>query len=132
LSLNWGTFPSYRFEKDSRVAPGDHRDLPTICGKNSDVKNSPEPIEVDRLVLRTMPVDSLKAQISGGRAAVFANALRTTRSTLSTLPASLPSQASTIAIRNDARFLVELFDFPHPIAVIPAIEKQNVATPDGM
>jgi hypothetical protein len=47
------------------------------------------------------------------------------------LPASLPSQDSTTAVRNDARFLVESFDFPRPIAVIPAVEKQDVTTPDG-
>ena len=37
--------------------------------------------KVDRLLLKTMAVESPKAQISGGNAALVANALRTTRST---------------------------------------------------
>jgi hypothetical protein len=37
--------------------------------------------EVDRLLRRRWEMDRRKAQISGGRAADFVNALRTTRST---------------------------------------------------
>jgi hypothetical protein len=37
---------------------------------------------VERLVLKTVEFDSPKAQISGGKAAILSNALRTTQSTL--------------------------------------------------
>jgi len=43
--------------------------------------------KVDRLVLKTMGLDSPKAQISAAKPRVLANALRTTRST-SALPAA--------------------------------------------
>jgi hypothetical protein len=39
-------------------------------------------LKVDRLLVKTMAGKLPKAQILGGKAAVFANALRTTRSTL--------------------------------------------------
>jgi hypothetical protein len=32
--------------------------------------------------------------------------------------------------RSDARFFIQSFDFLHAIALIPAVEKQNVTTPD--
>jgi hypothetical protein len=44
-------------------------------------------MKVDRLVLKTMGLDSPKAQISGGKPRVLANALRTTRSTSALLAA---------------------------------------------
>jgi hypothetical protein len=41
-------------------------------------------------------------------------------------------QNSTIAVRTDARFFVEFFDFLRSGVVIPAVEKQYVAVPDGI
>src|SRR3954454_15930038 len=88
--------------------PGRQRSLPDQCrrvvrelerqlAENSRlsifaiVTASPPSSEVDRLVLKTMTVDSPKAQISGGKAAIWCNALKTTRSTLASKPIKLPT-----------------------------------------